>query len=65
LVVDWLKTLRLPPYEAALPVLAKGTRCPHCGPASGRSPAERTTTVFPGGWRVKCGTCDFEWLVDE
>ena len=60
-VLTWLKRLRIPPYEFALPALAPASDCPPCGPQSvfgGR----RTLCTFPGGAEFICGRCEMTWL---
>jgi predicted SprT family Zn-dependent metalloprotease len=60
--VEWLKTLRVPPYEDALPV---STWAEACGVCELHQRQVRTVTVFHGGYRMRCDTCRSEWLVLE
>lgn len=64
-VVDWLKTLRVPPYERSFPVLPRGTPCQRCGPKAGREGARVVDLVFPGGARMRCQTCEHVWIEDD
>lgn len=58
-VEGWLRRLRIPPYQDALPVLPQGTQCEGCAPAIyGR----RTVAHFPGGAEFTCGGCGRVWL---
>ena len=61
-VVDWMKALRLPPFESALPVRWPGAGCSRCGIAQSTVPSGRTELVFPGGARLRCQSCGDRWL---
>lgn len=61
-LLDWLEALRLPPYDAVLPVRAKGAGCPKCGAEPGLVPSGRTVLVFPGGVKMRCQGCAQAWL---
>jgi hypothetical protein len=61
-LLDWLEALRLPPYDGALPVRAKGAGCPRCGCEPGVLPSGRTVLVFPGGVKMRCQACAQAWL---
>ena len=63
-VVEWLRTLRVPPFESAYPVRLHGTGCATCRSA-GQTPSLLTERVFPGGARMRCGTCGAVWLEEE
>lgn len=60
LVIDWMKTLQLPPYERALPSLPRGSRCPSC--QDGRVGDLKTEMNFPGGARMRCAVCGTSWI---
>jgi hypothetical protein len=59
-VVGWLKRMRIPPYQDALPVQPKGTPCPVCGPTI--FGGVRTQVSFPGGAEMVCAGCSRVWL---
>lgn len=59
-VEGWLKRLRIPPYQDALPVRPKGSPCPECGP--GIFGGARTFCSFPGGAEFQCDGCKGRWL---
>lgn len=61
-VIEWMETLRLPPYEDALPLQAKGAGCPSCRPEPGQLTSRRTELVFEGGARLRCDGCGRRWL---
>jgi hypothetical protein len=63
-VIEWLKTLRVPPFEATYPVRPRGTGCASCRPG-GQAPMLVTEVVFPGGARMRCNTCGAVWLEQE
>jgi hypothetical protein len=63
-VLEWLRTLQLPPYADAYPVLPRGASCPRCQ-QRGAQPSTRTECVFEGGVRMRCGTCEAVWLEAE
>ena len=60
-LVEWLKTLRVPPYDRAYRVRPWGSRC--------ACPREKqrlfTAVVFPGGAKVACASCNEVWLQEE
>lgn len=55
-----LETMRLPPFEAALPVRPKDWRC--CPKPHG-SAAAHTKLVIEDTFRFQCTECSREWLV--
>jgi hypothetical protein len=63
LVVDWMKNLQLAPWQVALRVRAEGSSCQSCRRVAGATPTVRTEATFPGGARMRCGTCGDAWLV--
>jgi len=62
-VIEWMKMLRVPPFENSYPVLARGEPCPRCPSTAGSSVS--TDCVFPGGARMRCQNCGCEWLEHE
>jgi hypothetical protein len=57
LSVEWLRLLRLPPYETDYPVRDRMASCGRCETSS-----VFTATVFPGGSKHRCGSCGAQWL---
>lgn len=62
-VIEWLKTLRVAPYDRAYPVLPRGTPCQKCS-KSGQAGLV-VDVVFPGGARVRCQGCESVWIEDD
>ncbi len=62
-VIDWMKTLRVPPFEITYPLRGRGAPCPKCPAAEGASIC--TDRLFPGGARMRCQSCGSEWLEQE
>jgi hypothetical protein len=59
MVVEWMRTLRLQPYQDAYPV-QHDARCRGC---ESRAPGTVfTLSVFPGGSKSQCRTCGRVWL---
>jgi hypothetical protein len=54
--IEWMRLLRVPPYENDFPVRPRMSACPTC-------PISRafTTTIFPGGSKHQCA-CGAAWL---
>lgn len=64
-VIEWLKTLRVPPYDAVYSVHPRGAPCPSCGQSGGAQGAVNVDVVFPGGARVRCQSCETAWIQDD
>lgn len=62
-VIEWMKTLRVPPFERSYPLRARGAPCPSCPDTAASSVC--TDRVFPGGARMRCQNCGCEWLEEE
>jgi hypothetical protein len=62
LALEWMRTLRVPPFESAYPVRPFGSACEACGGVRGQARGALTDCVFPGGARMRCHTCDPVWL---
>jgi hypothetical protein len=59
MVVEWMRSLRLKPYEDAYPV-QRESGCRYC---ENRAPGRVITLlVFPGGSKAQCRTCGRVWL---
>ena len=65
MVLDWMKTLRLAPFENALSVRLAGKGCGRCQRGTGAQPSARTECVFPGGARMRCDDCGAVWLEED
>jgi len=61
-VIDWMKTLRLAPFEGAYTERKPGSGCPACPSEPGMIPSARVDLVFPGGARLKCNGCGAQWV---
>jgi hypothetical protein len=59
--IEWMKTLRLPPFENDFPLHPQGWRCRCPTAASAPAPASVELT-FPGGARKRCPACRAVWL---
>jgi hypothetical protein len=64
-VVEWLKVLRLPPYEDAYRVRPTGSACPSCVGGDTRASEVATERTFPEGRKVVCLGCRTAWLEME
>jgi hypothetical protein len=58
MVVEWFRTLRLPPYQDDYPVQST-TACRTCPATKG---AVFTVSTFPGGAKLECRMCGQRWL---
>lgn len=56
MIVEWARTLRMPPHENDYPVRPRMSGCPACDDSR-----PFTTGVFPGGSKHQCG-CGAVWL---
>src|SRR4051794_2232848 len=61
-VVDWMRTLRLPPFQHDLPLRASHGGCERCPRTSNERPGVHTDLSFPGGARMRCQKCGAVWL---
>ncbi len=59
LVVEWMRLLRLPPYEDDYPQ-RDTTSCATC---ESRPGTVVTKGVFPGGAKLECLQCGAQWLL--
>jgi len=59
LVVEWMRLLRLPPYQDHYP-LRDTTSCATC---ESRPGTVVTKGVFPGGAKLECLQCGAQWLL--
>jgi hypothetical protein len=58
-IVEWMKTLQLPPFESAYQVRPRNQGCPQCPPTESST---FTECVFEGGSRHHCSKCGITWL---
>jgi hypothetical protein len=66
LTEEWMKTLRVPPFERHYEVKLPGVSCFRCqAPEGNERSSTRIEIVFPGGARARCENCGARWLVDE
>ena len=66
LTEEWMKTLRLHPFDGHYEVRLPGVPCLRCrAPKGNDRSSARTEVVFPGGARMRCDCCGARWLVDE
>jgi hypothetical protein len=61
-VIEWLKTLRVPPFEKAYPVRPRGSPCSRCQKSREQQSAVFTDSNFPGGTKMRCRGCGTAWL---
>ncbi len=61
-VKEWLRVLRVPPWDRSYPVRPRGSACSKCPRADGH-PVETTTLLtFEGGAKMGCRRCNDAWL---
>ena len=65
LVLEWLKVLRLPPYEAAYEIRPRGAGCGRCQKTTNDRTALHTEQNFPGGAKMSCHACGAVWLEED
>ncbi len=63
--LEWMRTLRVPPFENAYPVRRFGSGCDRCGAIRGNAKGALAEVVFPGGARMRCQTCGAVWLEED
>lgn len=63
LVLEWLCTLQVPPFDRVLPVLEHGERGCACDRKQVGDSA--VACVFPGGLVLQCFACGARWLVRQ
>jgi hypothetical protein len=61
LTLEWMRTLRVEPFEQAYPVRPFGSSC-GCGAVRGTPAGALVHCVFPGGARMGCQSCEAVWL---
>src|SRR3954468_15552067 len=63
LTEEWLRTLRLPPFQNVYRIKPRGEVCDCARPGGPKLPNIRTEANFPGGTRLRCDDCGAKWLV--
>ena len=65
MVLGWLASLRIPPFDQVYPLLPQGSACPKCGRGrtAGVSHAHVQRT-WPGGWLLECADCHASWVCE-
>ena len=63
--LEWMRTLRIPPFHTVYKVRPLGSLCPRCRGAGkiGRSPIAELK--FPGGARMRCPSCNAVWIEED
>jgi hypothetical protein len=61
-VVEWLKILRVPPFERAYSVRPRGSRCGRCSETRNEQTSVFTELNFPGGSKMRCQACEAAWV---
>ena len=67
LVLEWLFTFRIPPFDQRYPQLSGTAICPKCSAGAGGASSgigHHVRCVFPGGHLIEC-KCGARWLVDD
>jgi hypothetical protein len=64
LTLEWMRTLRVEPFENEYEVRPFGSSC-RCGGVRGTPKGALCECVFPGGSRFRCQTCDGVWLEED
>lgn len=65
LVLEWLRLLRIPPYDRSYAIRPRASRCDKCPPDRSSQPAVNTEAVFPGGSKMRCQVCGAVWVEEE
>lgn len=61
-ITEWLRVLRLPPFERAYPVRPRGSTCGRCPRGEGHPVETSTLLTFSGGAKMGCRACGEVWL---
>ncbi len=64
-VREWMRTLRVPPYDAVYPFRPAGAGCERCSRKIAAVNEVITECAYPGGSRKRCRACDAVWLEGE
>ena len=60
--LEWMRTLRVPPFESAYAIRPFGAHCAKCGAIRGLAKGVLAEVVFPGGARKRCQSCNDVWI---
>ena len=61
---EWLKLLRVPPWDRAYPLGTRG-HCHRCKAAKGGPARALEERRWPGGALIRCTGCGSRWVVDD
>ena len=61
-IVEWMKVLRVPPYQHAYDVRPPGSSCRKCPKRDGHPVDTATLLTFAGGAKMGCRVCGDAWL---
>lgn len=62
LVIEWLKLLKLAPFDQAYEVRPKRAPCRACAQKRDHQSSVHTDMVFPGGSKMRCFACGAVWI---
>ena len=65
LVLEWLKLLRIAPFDRSYEVRPKKSPCKQCAVARDQQSVIHTELVFPGGSKMRCFACGAVWIEPE
>lgn len=60
-VVEWMRTLKVPPYKDDYPSRPRNSKCLKCNDRSSQ-PSITTVGSLPDGAKMRCGTCGAIWI---
>ncbi len=61
-VRDWMRTLRLPPYQNDFPLRSRGAGCFRCPRSVNTAASVHLELSLPTGARMRCQSCGAVWL---
>ena len=63
--VEWMRTLRVPPFHTVYRVRPMGSLCARCRGASKIAKPALIEATFPGGARKRCPSCNAVWIEED
>lgn len=63
-VVEWMRTLKVPPYTDDYPMRPRNSRCNKCNDRS-QQPQINTIGNLPDGAKMRCGNCGAVWIESD
>lgn len=63
--LEWLRLLRVPPWDSAYHLGTRGAPCRRCKPGKGGPPAAVEEHRWPGGALMRCSGCSTRWVLDD